>query len=183
MSQTERTIAQVQSILANNATKDISPEDIRDALATALGGYAGLLLTIAASPVIKATLSTIPLIISEYNLVTAQSVDENINGTGANVGTGIITTNQSGIYRLGFHASYSLDTSNKEVSFQLFKNAAVDQVGIKQFILTTPRKALVCFETIVLANAGDDWDIRTFIDSGSVDMEFTSLAFTCHRIG
>lgn len=42
MADTARTLAQLQALLADNTTSDISPQDLRDVLLSALGGYGGL---------------------------------------------------------------------------------------------------------------------------------------------
>ncbi len=43
MAETEQTFAQLQTLLADNIARDISPRDLRDGLlATALGGYASI---------------------------------------------------------------------------------------------------------------------------------------------
>ncbi len=42
MAETERTFAQLQTLLADNETEDISEQDLRDMMVSALGGYASL---------------------------------------------------------------------------------------------------------------------------------------------
>lgn len=42
MAETERTFAELQVLLADQSAKAISPQDLRDAVVTALGGYASL---------------------------------------------------------------------------------------------------------------------------------------------
>lgn len=50
MAETERTFAELQALLADNDAKDISPRDLRDAVVSALGGYAAISVEGNATP-------------------------------------------------------------------------------------------------------------------------------------
>lgn len=45
MADTERSLTALQSLLANNTTGDISPQDLRDFLVSAFGGYGSIYVT------------------------------------------------------------------------------------------------------------------------------------------
>lgn len=183
MTQTERTTPEVNSILQDNASSDISPEDVRDAIASAMGGYAGLLLTVAGAPQTLVSVAQTPVKIDQYDVVSAQSVDNNIDGSLADDGTGILTVGQAGIYFVSVFASFSLSQNNRLVTFQTFRNGAPGLVEVERFVSNGSDVGEIAASGIVPLGDGDEIDFRVSQSSGSADITFVSLGLNMHRVG
>lgn len=183
MSQTERDTAALQTLLADNVARDLSAQDIRDAIASALGGYAGLALTIPSSPITKVGVAQTPLIITEYDAVTVQSADANVDGSVANATTGVVTTPADGIYQCSFYASFTSSVNNHLVHFQHFKNGSLGLIESQRFIRTGSDVGAVSMFNPFLFTAGDEHDVRIFVDAGSADITFQALGFNFFRVG
>lgn len=82
MADTERTWAQLQSLLADNSTQLISAQDLRDAIVSALGGYASLY--VAGGSTAQGTLTATPVKLTcfaangEYRGATPDHTDDSI---------------------------------------------------------------------------------------------------------
>jgi hypothetical protein len=183
MSQTERTTDAVMALLADNTTGNIDPEDMRDAIATSMGGYASMILNIAGSGAVKSSVSTTPVKITEYNVVTAQSITDNAGGSSADAATGVLTVGTTGCYFVSFFTSFSLDGNNKLVHFQPFINNTVGLVEVTRFIGTGSDTGLVAMNAVVPYSAGDEVDIRVLLNTGTQDVTFEALGFTIFRVG
>lgn len=183
MTQTERTVAAVQALLADNASEDISPEDLRDAIATVIGGYASLLLTINNAPQTKVGVAQTPVVITEYDLVGSQSIDANAGGHQANATTGELTVGETGLYFVSFFASFSLSQNNKVVHFHPFIDGQVGLVEVERFVGTGSDIGVVAMNAVVPYAAGAVVDMRVFIDAGVADVTFQALGFSTFRVG
>lgn len=183
MAQTEKSTAAVNAILADNTAQAISPQDMRDVVASMMGGYASMLLTIAGAPAIKSSVAQTLLIITEYDRKEAQSIDVNLSGVTANDSTGKITIGVTGLYKISFYSSFSSSAANKNILFRLFLNSVVSNIGISRFVANTNQNGAVGFDVIVALTASDVIDVRISIDSASSDISFDSLGFNCYRVG
>jgi hypothetical protein len=183
MAQTERSTATLQTLLADNVSGNISPNDIRDAIGSALGGYAGLSLTISGSPAAPLSVAQTPVKITEYDTVTAKSIDANLMGSTADAATGTITVGQTGIYHCGFYCSFSSSVNNKIVRFQHFVDNTLTEIEVQRFIRTGSDIGLVSLEGVFAFTAGEVHDVRVFIDVGTADLSFQALGFNIYRVG
>lgn len=183
MPQTERTTAQIQSLLANNTTGDISPQDLRDAIATVLGGYASILLTVSGAPATKTGVAQTPLVITEYDLIGSQSVDANVGGASASAATGEITIGQTGLYWVSFFASFFASANNVLVHFHPFIDNAVGLVKVDRFLSTGADVGVVSMGAVVPYSEGAEVDIRIFVGAGTTDITFEAMVFSVHRVG
>ncbi len=183
MAQTERTTAEVNALLADNTSGEISPIDMRDTIASALGGYGSLILTIAGAGATKSAIGQTPLKITEYNAAGPQSSDTNTNGTTVDDAAGTITIGQTGVYYVTFFCSFSLDANNKTVHFQPFINDVVGLVEVDRFLGTGSDVGVVSMGAVVQYTAADVVDIRVFIDSGTAELTFEAMGFSVFRVG
>ena len=183
MPQTERTTAAIQSLLANNTTGDISPQDLRDVVATVFGGYASMLLTVSGAPVTKTGIAQTPLIITEYDLVGSQSVDANVGGSAASAVTGKITIGQTGFYWVSFFASFFASANNILVHFHPFIDNAIGLVKVDRFLGTGADVGVVSMGAVVPYSEGAEVDIRIFVDTGTVNITFEAMVFSVFRVG
>lgn len=183
MTQTERTLAAVQALLADNASQDISPQDLRDAIASAAGGYASLLLTITGAPATLVGVAQTPVLIAEYDLRASQSIDANIDGHSADLVTGAITVGETGIYFHSFFASFSLSINNRTIHFQPHTNNAVGLLEVDRFIGSAGDVGVIAMHAVVPYAKGDVVDMRVLIDSGTGDVTFEAIGFCMFRVG
>lgn len=181
MTQTERTITEINTALQDNVAGDITPEDMRDAVGSAMGGYASVALA-GASAVLSAV-AQIPLVITQYDTVEAQSLDENTDGAQANAGTGLLTAGVAGVYAVSFYASYSLNQNNRLASFRAFLNGIAGDPEFERFTSTGADVGGVSLTAIVPLAAGDTVEMRVSQDTTSADFTFTALGLNMHRVG
>lgn len=183
MSQTEREQTEVRTLLADNETGLISPQDLRDALASHMG-YAGLILTVAGAPAVMSSVSTTYALLDIFNLISAESVTVNTNGTNAVLSpTYSLTVGSTGIYRICFWASFSTVANNRLVTFRPHVNGSPGIVEVDRFLSTGSDTGVVSFEGIIPYTANDVIDMRVKLDTGTSDMSFLAAGFNIHRVG
>jgi len=98
MAETERTFPALQALLADNTVEAISPQDLRDAIVSCLGGYASMYVS---ANVIAQAVTAAPAIL------TAASSAGPARGASADVATDKITIGVAGDYQITFCASLS----------------------------------------------------------------------------
>lgn len=181
MTQTELTTPEVNAALQDNTDGDISPEDVRDAVASALGGYASM--SLAGVPAVLAAVAQTPVVITQYDTVQAQSIDVNLKGATADDVTGLLTAGVDGIYAISFYASYSLNQNNRLTAFQAFLNGVGGDPEFERFVSNGADVGEVAATGMVVLSEGDTIEIRVSQDSGSADFTFGSLGLNMHRVG
>jgi len=181
MPQTERTTAEVNEILKDNTSKDISPQDMRDVVASIFGGYASLGFAGAASG--SLAVSTTPAVITQYDVRETQSIDVNLEGCAADQSTGIITIGQAGIYQVNFYCSFDLNQNNRLVTFQAFRNGLANEPGLERFVSNGADVGEVAASGQAVLADGETVEIRASLDTGTGNMSFTSLGFSVFRVG
>lgn len=181
MADTERTIADLQARLLDNATGAISPQDLRDLLASSLGGYASMILSIAGSPAVQG-LTVTDQVITAYNAVTAQSISNFANGCSADAATGKITIGTTGLYHVGFFSSCRTDVNNKIVHFTPYISDVIGLVEVDRKFAQND-VGVVSMHAVVPYTAGATVDIRARIESGTTNITYEALGFHVHRVG
>ncbi len=181
MTQTELTTPEVNAALQDNTDGDISPADVRNAIASALGGYAAVVL--GGGPAVLSPVAQTPVVITQYDTVRAQSIDVNLKGALANAATGQLTAGVDGLYHVSFYASYSLNGNNRLASFQGFLNGIAGDPQFERFTSNGADVGEIAASGIVALSEGDTIEIRVAQDSGSVDFTFTALGLNMHRVG
>ncbi len=181
MTQTERTITEINTALQDNEAGDISPEDMRDAVGSAMGGYAAV--SLAGSPAVLAAVQQTPLVITQYDTLQAQSSSENADGADADEVLGQLTAGVAGVYAISFYASYSLNQNNRLTSFQAFLNGIAGEPNFERFVSTGADVGEIAATGIVTLAQGDTVEVRVSQDSGSADFTFNSVGLNMHRVG
>lgn len=183
MAQTERDMSLVQSLLADNTAGAISPQDLRDAIAS-LQGYGCLLLAGGGGGTTINSVGTSYVLVDVFDTITTQSSTANTSGvTCALSPTYALTFGSSGVYRVGFYASFSSSGNNKLVTFREHKNGVAQPVEVDRFIATGSDTGVVSFEDIEVESAGDVIDLRVKIDTGTTNLTFLAAGITAHRVG
>lgn len=182
MAQTERDQVSVRALLADQATGDISPQDIRDALASAMG-YGGMLLSVGGAPAVMNGVGTSFVLMDECDTISAQSSDVNTGGVVVELSPNYrITMTAEGIYRIDFWASFSSSAGNKLVTFRPHVNGAPGLVEVDRDVAQNDT-GVAAFSGIIPYSAGDYVDMRVKIDSGTTNLTFLAAGLSCFRVG
>lgn len=182
MAQTERATSTINTLLSDNTEQEISPQDLRDALAS-LMGYGGLLLTAGSSDVINGVGTSYSLI-DVFDTIAAQSISVNEDGVAVELAPGYkLTPGATGVYMVGFYASFSSSALNKLATFRLYKNGSPDSIEADRFIATIGDTGAIAANGLISLAAGDELDLRVKINTGTTNLTFLAAALSVHRVG
>lgn len=119
MPDTQRPLSSLQTLFADNSTGDISPQDLRDFLVSALGGYGHLY---CAEGSISQTASVLASKLTAWNNngASSQTTPDHANDQ--------ITVGVGAVYLVMMSASLRAD-AGRTVKLQVYKNS-VEQTGI-----------------------------------------------------
>lgn len=183
MAQTERDNAVNRTNLADNTAGDISETDMRDALASAMG-YGSMVLTTSGAPAVLNGVGTTLVLINIFDLISAKSIDVNVNGTDVVLSPDWkITFNSNGFYMVNFYCSFTSDQNNRLYTFSAVKNNSQIQPEIDQFLATGSDTQVVAGMGIDAFVAGDFIDVRVKINTGTANLTFLAAGFSAHRVG
>lgn len=183
MAQTEREWTTIETLLANNTNRQISPTDHRDVMASAMGGYAALILTAAGSPATIVGVDTSYTLVDVFDQITAQSSAANTSGASATLSpTYTLTVGVTGIYRLDFWSSVSFTTPNRLVTFRPHVNGSPGLVQFERYVSSSDTGSIAA-STVLSFTAADVVDIRVKINSTSGDMSFSGAGLSISRVG
>ena len=128
MAQTERDWSSIESLLADQISGAISPQDVRDGLASGMG-YGSIVLSAAGGPVTMSSVGTTYELVDVFDTITGQSSTENAAGTVATLAsTHRLTMGATGLYYVNYWASFSAAQVSKLVTFRLHLNGSVSTV-------------------------------------------------------
>ena len=182
MAQTEKSQTAIRSLLADNEAGNISPEDLRDALASAMG-YAGLVLSASGGPVTMTDISTTYGVIDIFDTITAESSDVNTNGSEVVLSTDYaITVKSSGVYKVSFWASFGVTGGGETISVALYANGSPTILEVERDVATSTY-GVISFDGIMALAADDIIDARIKIATGTDDVNFKSAGLSLFRVG
>ncbi len=183
MAQTERSNADVLALLANNIGGDISPTDLRDALASSMG-YASMVLSASGAPVDMDGVDTDFSLVDVFDTINSKSIDVNLLGSDAELAaTYTLILNTAGFYRIDFFASFSASANNRLITFRPYTNGSPAIIEASRFIGTVGDTGSIGFSTITEFAAGDVCDLRVKVNTGTVDLTFLAAGRSAHRVG
>ena len=181
MAQDERDWTAVQALLPDQIIEDISPKDLRDALAS-MQGYGSLLL---ASPpaVFAGPTSPTPVVITEFDTVSAKSVDVNSSGTTASAAAGTITVGSTGVYRVEFHLVLLVSLIGASLVMEVFRQGVA--TGLRTHSFASTSEFFHSASCILQLTSGDVIDLRVSEPSTgkAVSITFSALGLCLHRVG
>ena len=123
MADTPRTLAALQTLLANNTAAGISPQDIRDFLVSVLGGYGGI--TALGASTAQASISGTPAKLTGF-AANAPASDTTPDHTDDSV-----TGGEAGKYMVDFQCSFS-GTASKTFLFRVYSQGIVTTLGCQR---------------------------------------------------
>lgn len=182
MTQTELSTAAMNAALPDNQAGEISPSDVRNAMATALGGYASFVQTV--SPTTMLSVTSTPTIIDVWDGIAAQSSDVNAAGATASLTTEKITVGEDGIYFFNFFASFRTGSNNRTVQFQPGVNGTPASLKILQRIGTASDVQTCPYTGTFVLTKDDEIDMRVaVVAGGTTDVLFDGASFSIFRVG
>ena len=174
MADTIRTRVELLTLLADNVTGDISPQDMRDVLVTVHGVYGGLYKS--GPPVLQ------PVITPPQKLLNWTSIFPEA-GVNASIGSSDITVNTDGIYKVEASFSFTGDLATENWLFELAVNGTpvgpaceerLDGFGIPM--------AACSFSGLITASAADKLSIEVSPGTGGSGIGLTYAQFLVHRV-
>lgn len=146
MADTARSRTALQSVLADNTSGDISPQDLRDLLVSVFGGYGGLYCTAGASA--QACTST-PAKLTSWN-GTFTSTDLTCSSS-----TDDITATVDSVVRASVSIAFTSGTATA-VTFQIYKNgSAVTGAKSVSTVADTSETMAAHIDAVVSVSASD----------------------------
>lgn len=180
---TERTTPELIVALADNAVQAISPQDIRDLLASLAGGYGEIRLSTASAPATILAVGTSFVLIGVADVVSAQSSDVNADGIEANLTpTYDMAIGVDGLYRVCLWASFGTSVPNKTVTLCPHVNGSPVALEADRK-LSSGDAGVASMECWAFLSAGDLVDFRCKIDSATSNIIFYGLGFSIKRVG
>lgn len=174
MADTARTVAALQTLLANNVTGDISPQDLRDFLVTSLGVFGGIGIPTLASATQALTADT-P---AKITLFTA----EVIQGVTASHANDQLTIVVSGWYKV--NGCFSMESSAGNTIFDFIVNVdgSPSSVAIQRKVSTGGDVGAASFSGLIELTAGEVLTLEATADDNTT-LKFTRAHFNAELIG
>lgn len=177
MTDTRRSVAEILALLADNSTGDISPQDLRDALVTALGVY-GEIQTIGGDTV--------------QNVGTSWELLENWNTDGESAGitpassSDKLTITIPGIYLVMATLGIKTTSSWFPMDFRLYLDGAGVGPISGFFALTAGYGAInptVHLIALVDADEGEDLEVYTRVAASTQNIKLAEASLLARMIG
>jgi hypothetical protein len=172
MPDTERTWADLQTALADNTTKDISPQDLRDAIVSCLGGYASMYVSAGA---VAQALTAVPALVTCWTGIGAQ------RGASADPATDTITVGVAGDYMLTVTATLKA-APPADVDLYIYKNGLA-MAGAKSRVQAAAAERTVSLALAVTAIAASDTIQLYATAAPNSSVTFYDAHLTVKRIG
>lgn len=173
MADTQRTLAALLAILADNTAGDISEQDLRDLLVSVFGGYGGIYLTSAADAQ-DVDIAPVKITAFDTNMVSSGVTSDHTDDS--------ITIGTTGVYYVEFTVAFS-GSSGEVFTIQLYKaGVAVAGAFLKRKLTGAGDIASASFALYVSCNAADELDVRVNSEADSKTVTIESGLFSVSRI-
>ena len=178
MVDTRRGLAALQALFADNQEGDISPQDLRDFLVSALGSYGSL---------IKNALATTSVGAAAWVQVPFEAAGEATAAVSVDASQNRLTVQVAGVWLVEYHVAGQLEApANTKVQTQLYKNGATidNQSWDEVELATIDQFRSMNGSGIFSLSVGDYMEL--FIahdDAGSQDMKFQYGSLRARMIG
>jgi len=184
MTQTEREWSTLEALLADNTSGQVSPQDIRDAFASA-HGYGSLLLSASGAPAIVSTVTNSAFkLVDIYDSVTTQSSDVNVAGTSGTLSsTYSLTIGTTGIYYVSFFCSFSSSQNNDLVTFAPHVDGSPGLVEVARYVSTGGDTGSVAMMAVVPYTVGNVVDMRVKVGGTTANLTFLGAGLSTFRVG
>lgn len=174
MADTQRSLAALQALFADNVAGDISEQDLRDFLVSVLGGYGGIHLAAAAA---AQGVEVAPAKMTGFdtNMLSFGVTPDHTND--------IITIDTTAVYHVELDVAFS-GSANAIFTMQLYRlGVAVPGAFLTRKLTGGGDVGSAGFGMCVACTAADELDVRVSADAGSKTMTLEAGHFSVRRIG
>lgn len=175
MADTERDLTAILALYADNTTKLISPQDARDMIVSAFGGYGSIRALDAAAAF---TAGTTPLAVDQT--VFAADGPSSTSVTPDSTTDGDITVVVPGDYRVDFAASYTAPVSR--VIQHRIRVGGVEQTIGCQLVGTGGLQSVSCGDVLTLA-LNDVVTVFVESDQAATGLTYEDVSLAVKRVG
>lgn len=158
MADTPRQLTALQALLADNTAGDISPQDLRDFLVTALGTYA--IIYVDDGAVEQAAIGVAPALLVNW------AIDGPDDGITADQANNKIILDIAGKYLVMFQVSFT-GTGNTEFEFELYVDAVATGYRCSRKLGAGGDVGSASFLGLVDASALDDLEVYVNADGAA----------------
>lgn len=173
MPDTERSLSALQTLLADSTAGDISAQDLRDALVSALGGYGGLYCTAGVAA------QTVNIAAAKLTAWTGELIS---SGTTPSHTSDQVTVATAANYLVS--ASFSSNgTAGRDFKFQLYKNGTAVTGAITQRKFASSTDVQPCgFTALVTCVASDILTVYVSADVDASALTVTEAQLVVKRV-
>lgn len=176
MADTARTLTALQTLLADNTTGDISPQDLRDFLVSCMGGFGHLYVT--GGTTAQASLSGTP---AKLTCFDSDGVNDDVTVANAN---DRITIATAGEYMVGFNLSFEDDTATPPHTyyFPIYKNGSTTVIEAAHTCDDQNKLYNVSAAGILTLAAADYLEIYVYSDGVGDSVTVAEGSFWANRV-
>lgn len=177
MAESFKSWSDIQTDLADNASRSITARLLRDAI-NSFRAFGGLQVTGGATA--TGALSTSYTTITQWS-----SVDANSDGVTANATTGVLTVEAAGLYQVDYNITAGISDASSEYLFGILKNSeTTPTTGTKQSYKHTSNAAYhpISAHAVLNLAAGDALKLAVAVDTGTPTITPKEGTFYVKRI-
>ena len=158
MADTARSLSDLQALFADNDSGDISPQDLRDYLVSALGGYAEIYVN--AGSTAQGSIDTTPVLLENWG------TDGDESGIDADSANDKISLDIAGRYLVNFNASFNGDNLTV-FEFELYVGGVATGRRSCPSAFGPSLQTTAGISAILNATAGQDLEVYVNASAGS----------------
>lgn len=175
MPDTARQLSDLQSLFADNTTQEISPQDLRDFLVTAIGCYAQIYVTGGST-----AQSSIGTGFTPVTGFTTNGADAGISADAAN---DRITLDVAGVYQVGFQVSFSGSASTLFTFSASLDGTEETQCSCARALGTGGDTGSCSFVGLITATAGQQLTVEVKADGSSKSITPAEMQLVAKLVG
>ncbi len=178
MPDTSRTYAELIALLADNATKNVSEQDIRD-LVESVFQYGGIQMKTSDSPSAGQSIGTSYVKLTQFTATE----DVSSNDITASAANDNITIARAGVYAIHCSLSFSGANNSTWKSSIFIDDVDADTIGFIRKLSTAGDVGSATAFGIHLIGAGEVLDVRVKADGAAKNFTLESGMFFVFRVG
>ena len=175
MADTQRSKSSILTLFADNTSGDISPQDLRDFVVTAMGAYGSM--SVSDGSTAQSSIGT------SFVKVTGFDTDDTASGVVVDSTTdNDLTVPVTGIYEAGLNLSFT-GTASAKFIFAIAKNGTETAFQSSVTLNATPDSANVSIVCRISCSASDLLTVSVKADAASKEITPVDGQFWCRLIG
>ena len=175
MSDTSRSLAAIQALLADNTSQDISAQDLRDAVVSVFGNYAEIYQS-------GTSFTTLAVGAADEKLVTTMVDGLDSGGCAADAANQKITVTVDGVYLVIMSGLFRC-TGTHEEFYSIGISDLTPEIYIQWLTADQNEVRMLSMWALATVTTSKDFYIRSGTSSSEQDLDFSQLRLTVLRIG